>query len=72
MFLYAHISNYCSFVIIFLVVGVCYARLWWSFIFLNPRQTNEVFFYLVYKYSIVLVNVKSFRALCGFDAVQNK
>ena len=26
----------------------------------------------VYKYTIVLVNVKRFRALCGFYAIQNK
>ena len=29
------------------------------------------FYYLVYMYTIVLVNVKRFRALCGFYAIQN-
>ena len=30
------------------------------------------FYYLVYMYTIVLVNVKRFRALCGFYAIENK
>ena len=30
------------------------------------------FYYLVYMYTIVLVNVERFRALCGFYAIENK
>ena len=31
-----------------------------------------IYYYLVYMYTIVLVNVKRFRALCGFYAIDHK
>ena len=31
-----------------------------------------IIYYLIYMHTIVLVNVKRFRALCGFYAIENK
>ena len=38
----------------------------------NVNYIIYIFYYLVYMYTIVLVNVKRFRALCGFYAIENK